>query len=101
MGSDLTYYANAWPGYDNPCVACGAGCRAIDRYCSQCGKADPLGPELRPFLDALTGPPFELGVAFERAIAAGLPIAGFEIGKTRDLTYPVDLVKENFPYLES
>jgi NDP-sugar pyrophosphorylase family protein len=60
-----------------------------------------LGPELRPFLDALTGPPFELGVAFERAIAAGLPIAGFEIGKTRDLTYPVDLVKENFPYLES
>jgi glucose-1-phosphate thymidylyltransferase len=60
-----------------------------------------LGPELRPFLDALTGPPFELGVAFERAIAAGLPIAGFEIGKTRDLTYPIDLVKENFPYLES
>ncbi|HEX5245807.1 MAG TPA: nucleotidyltransferase family protein [Gaiellaceae bacterium] len=60
-----------------------------------------LGPELRPFLDALTGPPFELGVAFERAIADGLPIAGFEIGKTRDLTYPIDLVKENFPYLES
>jgi hypothetical protein len=22
-----------------------------------------------------------------------------EIGKTRDLTYPLDLVKENFPYL--
>jgi UDP-N-acetylglucosamine diphosphorylase / glucose-1-phosphate thymidylyltransferase / UDP-N-acetylgalactosamine diphosphorylase / glucosamine-1-phosphate N-acetyltransferase / galactosamine-1-phosphate N-acetyltransferase len=60
-----------------------------------------IGPELRPFLAALTGPPFELGVAFERAIAAGLPIAGFEIGKTRDLTYPIDLVKENFPYLES
>jgi NDP-sugar pyrophosphorylase family protein len=60
-----------------------------------------LGPELRPFLDALAGPPFELGVAFERAIADGLPIAGFEIGKTRDLTYPIDLVKENFPYLES
>jgi len=60
-----------------------------------------LGPELRPFLDALTGPPFELGVAFENAIAAGLPIAGFEIGRTRDLTYPIDLVKENFPYLGS
>jgi UDP-N-acetylglucosamine diphosphorylase / glucose-1-phosphate thymidylyltransferase / UDP-N-acetylgalactosamine diphosphorylase / glucosamine-1-phosphate N-acetyltransferase / galactosamine-1-phosphate N-acetyltransferase len=60
-----------------------------------------LGPELRPFLDALTGPPFELGVAFENAIAAGLPIAGLEIGRTRDLTYPIDLVRENFPYLES
>jgi hypothetical protein len=23
-----------------------------------------------------------------------------EIGKTRDLTYPLDLVKENFPYLQ-
>jgi hypothetical protein len=60
-----------------------------------------LGPELRPFLDALTGPPFELGVAFENAIAAGLPIAGLEIGRTRDLTYPIDLVRENFPYLGS
>lgn len=60
-----------------------------------------LGPELRPFLEALTGPPFELGVAFENAIAAGLPIAGFEIGRTRDLTYPIDLIKENFPYLRS
>jgi len=60
-----------------------------------------LGPELRPFLDALTGPPFELGVAFEKAIAAGLAIAGFEIGRTRDLTYPIDLMRENFPYLGS
>ena len=60
-----------------------------------------IGPELVPFLDGLSGPPYELGDAFAHAIAAGLPIAGFEIGKTRDLTYPVDLVKENFPYLES
>lgn len=60
-----------------------------------------LGPQLLPFVDGLSGPPFELGVAFERAIAAGFPIAGLEIGKTRDLTFPVDLVTENFPYLES
>jgi hypothetical protein len=59
-----------------------------------------LGAELLPFLDQLDGPPFQLGVAIERAIAAGLRIAGFEIGKTRDLTFPVDLVKENFAYLE-
>ena len=60
-----------------------------------------LGPELVPFLDELSGPPFELGVAIERAISQGLPVAGFEIGKTRDLTFPIDLVTENFTYLES
>jgi dTDP-glucose pyrophosphorylase len=60
-----------------------------------------LGPDLVPFLAELSGPPFELGVAFERAIAAGLAVAGVEIGKTRDLTHPIDLVQENFTYLES
>ncbi|MGH2998147.1 MAG: nucleotidyltransferase family protein [Gaiellaceae bacterium] len=60
-----------------------------------------LGRGLLPFLAELPGPPFELGTAFERAIAAGLAIAGVEIGKTRDLTHPEDLVKENFTYLGS
>lgn len=60
-----------------------------------------IGVELLPFIADLPGPPFELGLAFERAIAAGLPIAGLEIGKTRDLTHPIDLVRENFTYLES
>jgi bifunctional UDP-N-acetylglucosamine pyrophosphorylase/glucosamine-1-phosphate N-acetyltransferase len=60
-----------------------------------------LGPELLPFLDDLQGPPYELAEAFQRAIEAGLHIAGVEIGPTRDLTYPVDLVTENFPYLAS
>jgi CTP:molybdopterin cytidylyltransferase MocA len=60
-----------------------------------------FGPELIPFLDGLSGPPFELGDAFAGGIAAGLAVAGIEIGKTRDLTYPVDLVQENFPYLGS
>jgi bifunctional UDP-N-acetylglucosamine pyrophosphorylase/glucosamine-1-phosphate N-acetyltransferase len=58
-----------------------------------------LGPELLPFLDGLGGPPFELAQAFDRAIAAGIPIAAVEIGKTRDLTSPEDLVRENFPYV--
>jgi len=59
MGSDLTYYANAWPGYDNPCVACGAGCRAIDRFCSQCGRPDPLGAleDSSPVVDELSVSP--------------------------------------------
>ena len=65
-------------------------------------SAAPLwafGPELLPLLDRLSGPPYEIADAVERALAAGLAIAGVEIGPTRDLTDPVDLVVENFPYL--
>jgi NDP-sugar pyrophosphorylase family protein len=58
-----------------------------------------LGPELIPLLDGLPGPPYELAAALERGVGAGLPIAGVEIGKTRDLTHPIDLMRENFPYL--
>jgi glucose-1-phosphate thymidylyltransferase len=43
--------------------------------------------------------PYELENAFRAAIAAGVRIAGVEIGKTRDLTDPLDLIEENFPYL--
>jgi choline kinase len=50
-------------------------------------------------LNGLPGPPFELSVAFQRAIDAGKPIAGIEVGRIRHLTNPVDLVRENFPYL--
>jgi CTP:molybdopterin cytidylyltransferase MocA len=45
--------------------------------------------------------PWELENAFRAAIAAGAGIAAIEIGKTRDLTDPLDLVEENFPYLTS
>jgi dTDP-glucose pyrophosphorylase len=46
-------------------------------------------------------PPYELGKAFAAAIAAGEAIRAIEIGKTRDLTDPLDLVEENFPYLRA
>lgn len=52
-------------------------------------------------LDELPGPPFELSAAFQRAIDAGKRVAAVEIGPTRDLTDPTDLVRENFPYLGS
>jgi NDP-sugar pyrophosphorylase family protein len=45
--------------------------------------------------------PFELASAFQRAIDDGVFVAGIEIGPTRDLTYPVDLLRENFPYLNA
>jgi len=60
-----------------------------------------FGAELVRYLDGLGGPPFELSQAFERAIADGLEIKAIEVGKTRDLTHPADLVEENFPYLGS
>lgn len=46
-------------------------------------------------------PPFELASAFQAAVDAGERVAGIEIGTTRDLTYPVDLALQNFPYLGS
>ena len=49
----------------------------------------------------LDRPPYELENAFQAAIDAGEPVMGIEIGKTRDLTDPLDLVEENFPYLRS
>jgi GTP:adenosylcobinamide-phosphate guanylyltransferase len=52
-------------------------------------------------LDDLPGPPYELAVAFQRAIDTEQRIAGVEIGPTRHLTTPSDLVRENFPYLGS
>ena len=58
-----------------------------------------LGPELQPYLEGLPGPPFELKDAYQRAIDDGLAIDGVEIGPTRDLTHPLDLVHHNFTYL--
>lgn len=60
-----------------------------------------LGVPLRGYLDGLPGPPYELQDAYQPAIDAGLTIVGVEIGKTRDLTDPLDLVEENFPYLNA
>jgi len=58
-----------------------------------------LRAETAGFLDDLPGPPFELAVAFRRAIASGLRVDAVEVGPTRDLTHAVDLMEENFPYL--
>jgi hypothetical protein len=45
--------------------------------------------------DDLSGPPFELLEAVQQAGE----VARVEIGKTRDVTGPLDLVRENFSYL--
>ena len=59
-----------------------------------------LGPAVAELL-CLDSPPYELEHAFEAAIRAGETVIAVEIGKTRDLTYPLDLVEENFPYLRA
>ena len=60
-----------------------------------------LTAEVAAHLDGLPGPPFELSTAFQRAIDAGTTVTGVEIGPTRDLTEPADLVRHNFLYLET
>jgi hypothetical protein len=45
--------------------------------------------------------PYELENAYQTAIDAGETVIAVEIGKTRDLTDPLDLVEENFPYLRA
>jgi bifunctional N-acetylglucosamine-1-phosphate-uridyltransferase/glucosamine-1-phosphate-acetyltransferase GlmU-like protein len=49
----------------------------------------------------LDRPPYELENAYQSAIDDGETVLAIEIGKTRDLTYPLDLVEENFPYLKA
>ena len=60
-----------------------------------------LTSEVAERLVGLPGPPFELATAFQRAIDAGTTVVGVEIGPTRDLTEPADLVRHNFLYLGS
>lgn len=50
-------------------------------------------------LENLPGPPFELAAAFRDAADTGIEILALDVGPTRDLTRPEDVVVENFPYL--
>jgi hypothetical protein len=53
----------------------------------------------RALLEGLSGPPFELASVFQGLIDRGETVCAVEIGPTRDLTRPSDLVAHNFPYL--
>ena len=58
-----------------------------------------LASELVASLESVRGPPFELADPFQRAIDAGEAIAALELGPTRDVTRPEDVIALNFPYL--
>jgi CTP:molybdopterin cytidylyltransferase MocA len=58
-----------------------------------------LADSVLPALEGLPGPPYELASAFRQELAAGIEVLALEVGPTRDLTRPEDVVVENFPYL--
>lgn len=60
-----------------------------------------LDDGLAASLESLGGPPFELAAAFQQALDAGDEILALEIGPTRDLTRPADVITRNFPYLSA
>jgi CTP:molybdopterin cytidylyltransferase MocA len=87
---DLARFARAGAGLD--------GAVAVH------GSARPplwlLGERVHRFLDPLPGKaPYELQDVFRNATDAGAEVSAIQIGRTRDLTDPADLVRENFPYL--
>ncbi|HEY6962238.1 MAG TPA: NTP transferase domain-containing protein [Gaiellaceae bacterium] len=59
-----------------------------------------VGARVHEHLDPLPGnPPYELQDVFRLATDAGAEVSAIQVGRTRGLTNPVDLVRENFPYL--
>ena len=59
----------------------------------------PVAARLEEVCSPPFEPPYELTAAFQLAVDAGERILAVQIKPTRDLTHPLDLVKENFPYL--
>jgi choline kinase len=58
-----------------------------------------LSGEITDRLDGVPGPPFEVVSAVQDVLAAGKEILALELGPTRDLTHPADVLAHNFPYL--
>jgi CTP:molybdopterin cytidylyltransferase MocA len=59
-----------------------------------------VGPAVARFLDPLPGnAPYELQDVFKKAVDAGVRVSAIQVGRTRDLTSAVDLMRENFGFL--
>jgi glucose-1-phosphate thymidylyltransferase len=88
------------------------GVRVVDGRVTRVLDDDPVNPlagaplwmigdDLHRIVRGRPGnPPYELATAFQQAVEAAEVIRGVEIGPTRDLTYPLDLVESNFAYLK-
>jgi NDP-sugar pyrophosphorylase family protein len=91
------------PEYTRIGVADGQVLRVHDPTATGGWTAAPLmyaGSRVLPFLDPLPGtPPYEMATVFQNAIDAGVAVSAIHMRRTRDITSPVDLVRENFDYL--
>lgn len=59
-----------------------------------------LGARVHARLDPLPGkPPYELQDVFGLAADDGATVSAIQVGGTRGLTSPTDVIRENFPYL--
>jgi bifunctional UDP-N-acetylglucosamine pyrophosphorylase/glucosamine-1-phosphate N-acetyltransferase len=59
-----------------------------------------VGEPVHRRLDPLPGrPPHELAAAAQLAVDSGAEVSAILVGRTRGITDPVDLVRENHPYL--
>ena len=59
-------------------------------------------PKIWPYLDSLEvsgNDKYELASAIQNLISDGLKVKGHLLSYSRDITYPEDILKENFPYL--
>jgi NDP-sugar pyrophosphorylase family protein len=86
---DVRVFADAF-------AASGAGAAIASRPDGRWAPLWGLTEAVTEVLDDLPGPPHELLQAIEQA---GVDVAPIGIGNTRDLTDPLDFVRENFPYL--
>lgn len=59
-----------------------------------------LGARVHAHLDPLPGKaPYELQEVFSRASDDGATVSAIQVGRTRSLTSPADVMRENFDYL--
>jgi CTP:molybdopterin cytidylyltransferase MocA len=87
---DLERFAHAAAGLDG----------AVAAHGERRAPLWSLGERVARFLDPLPGkPPHELQDVFDLAVAAGARVSAIQVGATRDLTTPEDLVRGNVPYL--
>ena len=88
---DLARFARAGAGLDG----------AIAVHGEQRPPLWLVGERVHRFLDPLPGKaPYELQDVFRNATDAGAEVSAIQVGRTRDLTDPADLVRENFLYLQ-
>ena len=94
--ADVVFYPGDVRAFAEEFAASGAAAAIAARPDGTWAPLWGLTEAVTDVLDDLPGPPYELLRAVEQA---GVEIARIEIGNTRDLTDPLDLVRENFSYL--